>query len=91
MAVTARFYIAEIHKFPTNHGGWADPAPLGQVVLRPALRGEENKAWASATPSGEMKMTLRGDALPWFEERLGADLHITFEDVPAQTEPVASQ
>jgi hypothetical protein len=27
-------------------------------------------------------MTMHGDALPWFEDRLGADLHITFDDVP---------
>lgn len=82
MAVTARFYVAEVAKYPTQNNGWADPAPRGKVVLRPAMRGEENKAWASATPSGEITMTMHGDALPWFEDRLGADLHITFDDVP---------
>lgn len=82
MAVTARFYIAEVHKYPAQNNGWADPAPRGKVVMRPALRGEANKAWASATPSGEITMTIRGDALPWFEERLGADLAITFDDLP---------
>lgn len=84
MAVSARFYIAEVHKYPNRNEGWADPAPLGKVVMRPALRGEANKTWASATPSGQIEMTIRGDALPWFEERLGADLHITFGDVPAE-------
>lgn len=84
MAVTARFYVAEITRYAngTSRPGYADPAPFGQVVLRPALKSEANKAWASATPSGEIKKTVSGPALAWYEERLGKDLHITFDDVP---------
>lgn len=91
MAVTARFYVAEVHKYPTRSDGWADPVPMGKVILRAAIRGEENKAWASATPVGLIDLTVKGDALPWFEDRLGADLHITFDDVPRpapQSEPL---
>lgn len=81
MAVTARFYVAEILQYATG-GNWAPPAPGGVVTLRPALKAEANKEWASATPSGEIKMTIRSDAFGWFQERLGKDLHITFDDVP---------
>jgi hypothetical protein len=50
MAVTARFYVAEVAKYPTQNNGWADPAPRGKVVLRPAMRGEENMVAASTRP-----------------------------------------
>ena len=80
MAVTARFFIQKIVKFA--NGGYAEPKPMGTVHLMPSTRGEENKMWASATPSGSIEMTIRGDAFPWFEDRLGKDLHITFDDVP---------
>ena len=80
MAVTARFYIQRIVKFA--NGGYAEPKPTGTVHLMPSTRGEENKVWASATPSGQITMTVRGSAFPWFEDRLGKDVHITFDDVP---------
>ena len=83
MAVTARFYVAEISQY--SHGsGWAEPVPVGKIVLRPALKAEANKAWASATPSGEIQMTVSGAAFPWFQEHLGKDLHITFDEVPTE-------
>lgn len=80
MAVTARFYVAEItHQ---AYGGYAPPAPAGKVVLCPSNKPETNKAWASATPSGRFEMTVIGDALPWFAERLGKDVSITLDDIP---------
>jgi hypothetical protein len=83
MAVTARFYVAEItRRASAAMSGYAAPVPLGEVVMRPAYKDGANKEWASATPSGEFKMTVRGEALPWFEDRLGKNLHITIEDAP---------
>ena len=72
MAVQAKFFVAEINKFS---GGW------GAVTLRPVTRGEANSEWAAATPSGEIKMTISNPpALKWFEDRLGKECAITFEE-----------
>jgi len=82
MAVEARFYVAEVTKRPPNRmGGYAAPVPIGDVVLRPS-GGAGNEAWSSATPSGEFKMTIRTEALNWFESRLGKDVAILINDVP---------
>lgn len=82
MAIAARFWINQVtkHGYANGTGGWADPAPAGNVVLAPVI-GKENEPWASATPSGKIELTVRGSALPWFEERLGKTLAITFDDV----------
>lgn len=85
MAVKARFYVTEItRRASAAMSGYAAPVPLGEVVMRPCTRGEENKVWASSTPSGEFKMTVRGEALPWFEEMLGQDVEITIAKAPSQ-------
>ncbi len=81
MAVSARFFVQSVTK-QANGGGYAPPAPMGRVTMHPALRGEENKSWASATPSGSFEMTINGDALTWFESRLGKDIAITLDDTP---------
>lgn len=84
MAVQARFYVAAVTKRPVGRmGGYADPKPVGDVTLHPA-GGKGNEAWASATPAGEIKMTIRTEALGWFEDRLGRDVAITFDDVPQE-------
>lgn len=87
MAVKAKFYVAEINKYATAAGngthGWAEPVPFGQVTLRASVKGEDNKEWASATPSGEFKMTVNGPAFPWFESMLGRDVAITLEEYSA--------
>ena len=91
MTVKAKFYVAEINKYATAVGrtqGWAEPVPFGQVTLRPSLKGEDNKQWASSTPAGEMKMTVNGPAFPWFESMLGKDILITMVAYPE--EPVVS-
>lgn len=74
MAVIARFYVAEVTKFA--NGGYAEPKPVGNVVMRPVTRGEPNRQWASSTPSGEFKMTVIGEAFPFFEENLGKEIEI---------------
>lgn len=82
MAVQARFYVAEVTKRPMGRmGGFAAPVPLGEVVLRPST-GKGNEEWASSTPSGEIRMTIRSEALDWFESRLGVDVAIRFDDIP---------
>jgi len=87
MAVRAKFFVATITKHASGlpHGrtpeGWSTPIPVGEVIMRPVTRGEENAEWASATPAGEFKMTIRGEALPWFEERLAREVSILITDV----------
>lgn len=85
MAVKAKFYVAEINKYATAAGngnhGYAEPVPYGQVTLRAVTRKKgDNEQWASATPSGEFKMTVNGPAFPWFESVLGKDVLITIEE-----------
>ena len=82
MSVQARFFVAEITQF-AHLSNYAAPAPAGKVVLRPVTRGEENKQWASATPSGEFTMTVQGDAFPWFAERIGKEVSIVLSDIPS--------
>lgn len=84
-AVQARFYVAEINQYASQARDiYASPAPMGVVKMRPVSRGEDNAQWASATPSGEFTMTVRGEAFPWFQERLGREVKITIEDRPAE-------
>lgn len=75
MSVIARFYIAEITK-----SAYGLSEPSRKVTLRAATRGEENKSWAQATPSGTIEMLINnGAAGSWFEEHLGEDIAISFE------------
>jgi hypothetical protein len=81
MTVQARFYVAEINQYANQtQGGYAPPAPMGVVKMRPVSRGGANAQWASATPSGEFTMTVRGEAFPWFQDRLGREVAITIEE-----------
>jgi hypothetical protein len=50
--VLAKFYIAEVTKFP---GGG------GRVKLSAASRGARNAEWASATPAGSMELTINNE------------------------------
>jgi hypothetical protein len=83
MAVEARFYVSTITEHaPRAMTNYAAPVPVGEVTMRAATKAG-NEKWASATPSGEFKMTVRGDALPWFKDRLGQDVRILIDDAPA--------
>lgn len=81
MAVQAKFYVSEIAKLGYNQ------AVLGQtrVKLMATSRKDESsqKFWA-ATPSGTFEMVLSavdGEAAgTWFEQRLGKEISLTFED-----------
>ena len=76
MSVAARFYVAEVTK--TSSG----PNGSGRVVLVAVSRGDQNRAWASATPSGRIEMTINNPpAFKWFEDLLagsGSDVDILF-------------
>lgn len=81
--VTARFYIREVTRLAgQTMDGWAKPAPRIVVKMSPVsgARGEGNKAWASATPSGEFSMTIGNEqAAQFFDDHLGEDVAITIE------------
>jgi hypothetical protein len=51
MTVRAKFFVQEIAQ--TTWGG--------RVKLQVVSRGNDNKEWASATPSGSIEMTIRND------------------------------
>lgn len=74
MAVAARFYVSQIARFAYN-------ASQVTVTLNAAARGPENKAWATATPSGTITMNVMNEAAgKWFADRLGKDIAIVFDD-----------
>lgn len=75
MTVTARFYVDEITTRAYN------PSHVN-VTLRAAGRGEQNKAWAEATPTGTITLTVNNpDAAAFFQAHQGHDLALTFEPV----------
>lgn len=58
MSVRAKFFVTEVAH--TTYGG--------TVKLQAVCRGEDNKAWASATPTGQITMGIRNDlALEQFQ------------------------
>ena len=61
MGVRAKFYVHSITRFSSG----------GSVQMHPVVRGEENKSWSQATPSGQLTMSILNDkALAVFEEAL---------------------
>lgn len=71
MAVRAKFFVYSVGQ--TIHGGSVD--------LRAVTRGEDNKAWASATPSGSITMTINNElALNFFKP--GEEVFIDFTPAP---------
>jgi len=72
MTVRAKFYVAEIAQ--TTWGG--------RVKLQVVSRGEDNKSWASATPSGQIEMTIRNEvALAEFIAP-GEEFYVDFSPAP---------
>lgn len=74
MATVARMYVQEISLFAY--------APQAKTVkLQVVSRGEENKKWAAATPSGSATLVINnGNAADQFE--LGKEYLVTFEQAP---------
>jgi hypothetical protein len=75
-AVEARFYVSGYERFSYD-------ASATQVKLQAVTRGEHNRSWASATPSGTLTMTIRNEsAASWFTERLGKEVSVVFSEAP---------
>lgn len=73
MSVRAKFYVESVTKRT-----WADSVRL-QVVTR----GEDNKVWSAATPTGHIEMNIKNDAAA--EQFVpGREYFVTFEEVPAE-------
>lgn len=73
--VRAKFFVQEVGR--TTYGG--------KVVLRAVTRGEDNKQWASATPSGEITMTIRNElALDFYD--VGEEYYVDFTRAPKGVE-----
>lgn len=76
MAVAARFWVQSVKKTKgSDH-------IVREVVLAPVVRAtDDNICWSKYTPSGNITMSVTAEAAgEWFEERLGKDIAITFED-----------
>lgn len=79
MQVKARFYVAQVAK---NAGSFGNHL---SVTLLPVTRKTgDNVDWSKYTPSGKIEMTVSAEtgAFAWFEERIGKDVSLTFEDAP---------
>lgn len=71
MSVKAKFYCVEIAK--TVNGG--------KVRLQAVCRGEDNKKWASYTPSGVIDLTILNEvAVAEFD--VGEEYFVTFTPAP---------
>lgn len=77
MAVNARFTIDRVTKHAAFQGV--------EVHMSPVI-GRGNEEWAKYTPSGELRMNVNGPAASWFEERLGQQLTLAFDDAPTEKE-----
>lgn len=74
--VQARFYVAGYERFSYDAGSTL-------VKLQAVSRGEHNRDWAAATPSGQVTMTIKSaSAASWFTERLGKEVSVVFTEVP---------
>lgn len=71
MSVRAIFYVKEVAKVV---GG------AGKVKLQATTKGDY-AAWSKYTPYGDIEFaSLNENATAWFDERLGKDVAITFDD-----------
>lgn len=71
--VRAKMYLQEV-RHSTYGGG---------VTLQVVTRGNDNKAWAAATPSGELKLSIRNElALEFFRDLLGKEFYVDIVPVP---------
>lgn len=53
MTVRAKFFVGSVTKMASQGGNWS----AVEVKLE-AARGDDNKDWAQATPSGELRMQI---------------------------------
>lgn len=83
MAVKARFWVQKVTKQAVSGGAVTRIVELAPVIRSTGQPGDgENVDWSKYTPSGVITLTVTADgAGEWFEERLGQDVAITFDDV----------
>lgn len=85
MSVVARFYISgyECNAY--------DPESV-TVKLQAVSRGEHNKQWARATPSGSISMTIKNPgAASWLVDRLGREVEVVLSEPPSSDDPERRQ
>ncbi len=76
-AVEARFFVSGYERRAY------DPEAT-EITLAAVSRGEHNKNWARATPSGQIKMTIKNEgAASWFIDQLGQEIAVHFTPAPA--------
>lgn len=78
MAVQARFWVQKVTKQAAAGDGI-----IREVILQPKIRpdGNDNVDWSKYTPSGDMRLMItQQPAGEWFEDRIGKDVAITFDD-----------
>ena len=83
MAVKARFWVQSFSKQAVSGGGVSAHVELKPVIRSTGQPGDgQNIDWSKYTPSGLIQLTVSQEgAQQWFEERLGKDVAITFDDV----------
>mgnify|MGYP001590217061 CR=1 FL=1 len=75
MTIRAKFFVTEVAK--TTYGG--------RVKLSAVTRGQDNKIWASATPSGSIEMSIRNElAIEQFD--VGKEYFVDFSPAPTGKE-----
>lgn len=84
MSVAARFWVQKVTKQAVSGGAVTRHVELAPVIRASQLPGADgNVDWSQYTPSGLIQLTVSAPAAgQWFEEMLGRDIAITFEEVP---------
>lgn len=77
MTVKAKFYCSNVQTF--------DGATASSVTLGAVCRGVENAQWSSATPAGNITMSILND-LATAQFKKGQEYEVTFEPVDAPAE-----
>ena len=89
MSVKAMFYVSEIKKTPSDFVAVtllpvtrSKPKPTSEELAENSGYIGMNTDWSKYTPSGKLEMNVSTvtKAAQWFEDRLGKDVAINFED-----------
>lgn len=82
MTVHARFWVQKVTKQAAAGGSLTRSVELAPVVRASGLPGAEgNVDWSKYTPSGSITLNISAEgAGEWFEERIGKDIAITFDE-----------
>lgn len=76
--IRAKFYVAEVTRYPGTHG---------KVVCRAVSRGAVNRSFSAATPTGEITLTITNpDALEVYDQwRIaGREFYVDFTEYTPQ-------